>query len=79
MTKPRKHDQDALDACICLLVGLHFAEGRKCLMVGDQLTGYILVPHNSDLLGELEKRCDWTNRVATEWVRLFYTGQFQTE
>lgn len=77
VTKPRKHDQDALDACICLLVGLHFVEGRRCLIVGNQLTGYILVPHNSDLQCELEKRCDRTNRVATEWVRVFQPDRFE--
>jgi predicted RNase H-like nuclease len=32
---PRKSDQDCLDACLCLLVALHMAEGGDCLMAGD--------------------------------------------
>ena len=32
---PRKHDQDALDACLCLVVALHAAFSRECLVVGD--------------------------------------------
>lgn len=42
--KPHKCDQDCINACICMVVALHLAEGRKCLMVGDLQTGYIIVP-----------------------------------
>lgn len=69
--RPGKRDQDKLDACLCLLVALHLAEGRDCLMVGNRQTGYIVVPHCSDLLGEAKSRCDATARQASEWVRTF--------
>ena len=69
--RPRKSDQDKLDACLCLLVALHLAEGRDCLMVGNQQTGYIVVPHCSGLQGEVETRCGVTAREASEWVRTF--------
>ncbi|BCT93309.1 hypothetical protein LYSHEL_23330 [Lysobacter helvus] len=69
--RPHKTDQDKLDACLCLLVALHMAEGRECLMVGDQKTGYIVVPHCPDLQIEVETRCTVTDRMASEWVRTF--------
>lgn len=69
--RPRKSDQDKLDACLCLLVALHLAEGSDCLMVGDRQTGYIVVPHSADLQGEVEARCSETARQASEWIRTF--------
>lgn len=66
---PRKRDQDGLDSCICLLVALHLAEGKKCLMVGDLQSGYIVVPHDSQLCTELGDRCRKTGRNPKEWVR----------
>jgi len=71
-TPPRKSDQDGLDACICLLVALYLAELRECLMVGDQDTGYIVVPHGEDLCEELKTRCEKTRRAPSEWVRSFH-------
>jgi predicted RNase H-like nuclease len=68
---PRKSDQDLLDACMCLLVALYLADGRPCLMVGDQRTGYIVVPDAVALRSELEARCDETGRIPGEWVRVF--------
>jgi predicted RNase H-like nuclease len=68
---PRKSDQDALDACLCLLVAIHFAEGKDCLMVGDLLTGYILVPYGAALRAELDARCNSTCKTPSEWVRVF--------
>jgi predicted RNase H-like nuclease len=68
---PRKSDQDSLDACLCLLVALFLAEQRDCLMVGDQRTGYIIVPHGVGLVAELEARCLQTDRAPSEWVRPF--------
>lgn len=69
--RPRKADQDKLDACLCLLVALHLAERRDCLMVGSHQSGYIVVPHGADLQSEAETRCGVTSRDASEWVRKF--------
>jgi predicted RNase H-like nuclease len=68
---PRKSDQDGLDACLCLLVALHLVERKDCLMVGDLMTGYIIVPFGAGLLAELQARCTQTARVPSEWVRVF--------
>lgn len=69
--KPRKRDQDGLDACLCLLVALHLAEQRDCLMVGNTSSGYIVVPHGQTLNAELEARCAGTDRRPADWVRTF--------
>jgi predicted RNase H-like nuclease len=68
---PRKCDQDALDACVCLLVALYLAEREDCLMVGDQQTGYVIVPYSDGLRAELENRCRQTDRPPSQWVRVF--------
>jgi predicted RNase H-like nuclease len=68
---PRKLDQDGLDACICLLVALHLAEGKDCLMVGDVETGYIVVPDSAGLRAELDARCCKTGRSPARWLRVF--------
>jgi predicted RNase H-like nuclease len=70
-THPRKHDQDKLDACLCLLVALCLVEHKDCLMVGNLDTGYIVVPHGAELAAELEARCAETGRVPADWVRVF--------
>jgi predicted RNase H-like nuclease len=57
LVKPRKLDQDGLDACICLLVAIGWARGNECLVVGDDVSGYITVSANSELREELEVRC----------------------
>lgn len=69
--RPRKTDQDCVDACLCLLVALDLAEQNDCLIVGDQATGYIVVPHAAALLSELEARCTRTRRTPSDWVRVF--------
>jgi predicted RNase H-like nuclease len=74
---PRKRDQDGLDACICLLVALHLAESKDCLMVGNSDTGYIVVPHGNGLRWELEERCKKTNRDPSLWVRTFALNAVQ--
>jgi predicted RNase H-like nuclease len=71
-TSPRKKDQNGLDACLCLLVALYLAERKDCLMVGDLQTGYIVVPHGTELRAELDARCNNTRRTASEWVRVFH-------
>jgi predicted RNase H-like nuclease len=68
---PRKSDQDKLDACLCLVVALHMTELGECLMVGDQDTGYIVVPNGTDLFDELLVRCEKTGRTPEQWVRIF--------
>ena len=70
-TSPRKCDQDGLDACLCLLVALHLAERKGCLMVGDRQTGYIVVPYGAELHEELDARCNRIGWVPSEWVRKF--------
>ncbi len=70
--QPRKETQDSLDACLCLLVALHLAEGKECLMVGNHESGYIVVPHSDQLRAELEFRCNQTARIPGEWVRRFH-------
>lgn len=64
-----KEDQDCLDACVCLLVALHLAEGKKCLMVGNLESGYIVVPYSAELQCELNARCVKAGLLAADWVR----------
>ncbi|SFB88272.1 Predicted nuclease (RNAse H fold) [Marinospirillum celere] len=70
--KPRKNDQDCLDACICLLVAFNLIEARRCLMIGDMDSGYIVAPYGKSLSKELEARAIKTKRVPAEWVKPFY-------
>lgn len=74
---PRKSDQDRVDACLCLLTAVHLAEGRECLMIGDQETGYIVVPFGENLYDELKVRCETTGRAPGEWVRSFHLAEAQ--
>jgi predicted RNase H-like nuclease len=68
---PTKADQDRLDACLCLLVALHLASQKECLMVGDIRTGYIVVPYGAELHAELVSRCVVTGRAPADWVLPF--------
>jgi len=70
--KPRKQQQDKLDACICLLVALHFSAGERSLFVGNTSDGYMLVPYGSGLHEDLIARCCVTNRDPAEWVRVVH-------
>ena len=72
--RPRKSDQDGLDACICLLAALDLADGKPGLMVGDIQSGYIVVPDNENLRCELSERCNRTQRAPVDWVRTFRIG-----
>jgi predicted RNase H-like nuclease len=67
---PRKVDQDRLDSYRCLLAALHFARRNECLMVGDQQSGYIVVPDDFQVRSELEHRCRRLLRSPSEWVRV---------
>ncbi|MFN2315799.1 MAG: DUF429 domain-containing protein [Gemmatimonadales bacterium] len=71
LSKPGKAAQDKLDALVCLLVALHLAEGSECLMIGDVLSGYMVVPDSDPLRQELTERCLRTKRVPEEWVHRF--------
>ena len=71
IARPQKADQDGLDACVCLLVALSLVGRDECLMVGDQSSGYIVVPHSALLAAELEQRCKTTGRMPSDWVRPF--------
>ena len=67
-TAPRKHDQDRLDACICLLVALRLAEEETCLVVGNVESGYIVAPYATELYDELGARCDKTGRTRAQFL-----------
>ncbi len=56
---------------LCLLVALHLAEGKECLIVGDLQTGYIIVPPDAGLCGELDVCCNKTCRTPSKWVQVF--------
>lgn len=71
LERPRKVDQDQLDACLCLLVAVQLAAGEDGLMVGNQTTGYIVVPHSTSLAEELATRCEATSRIVCDWVKPF--------
>lgn len=67
--QPRKADQDCLDACICLLIAIALAKGRKCLATGTQESGYIVASDSSALRDELRSRCTRTERNFETWTR----------
>ncbi len=69
--RPSKCDQDCLDACICLLVGVDLCSRRECLMVGEMPTGYMVVPASDILLAELTARCVKTQRTPAKWLQVF--------
>ncbi len=71
---PKKHDQDRLDACLCLLAAIHLSEGRDCLMAGEIPSGYIVVPHSPTLVKELAARCKIIGRDPDSFVRSFRFG-----
>lgn len=68
MNMPRKADQDRLDACLCLLVAMDLAEGKNCLVVGEQTTGYIVTSASELIIRELTQRCIQTERDPARWI-----------
>ena len=74
---PSKSDQDRLDACICLLVALHLAECRECLMVGNLEDGYMVVPYGEELHQELVARWSSLKKARLDFVRRFQLLQTQ--
>lgn len=69
--KPRKTDQDCLDACLCLLVAMDMAEGETCLLIGEQKTGYIVTTASELVVNEFAERCIETERNPTGWIHRF--------
>jgi predicted RNase H-like nuclease len=55
--RPRKVDQDQLDAAICLAIALAWRKGprRDTLLIGDELTGYIATIVSAQTLDVLVK------------------------
>lgn len=78
-TSPRKHHQDQLDACICLLVAIQISESHPCMVVGDPNTGSIVSPYGYELYEELADRCKRIGLVPQEWIREFSLEQMNTE
>jgi predicted RNase H-like nuclease len=68
---PRKGDQDCLDACVCLLVAIHMAQGKNCLMIGDLENGYIVVPDSDVLQAEFAEFRARPGKSETAPVRTF--------
>lgn len=55
LTRPKKADQDALDAVICTLIALLVDRSPgSCLMIGDVDSGYIVTPAGETLRAHLE-------------------------
>jgi predicted RNase H-like nuclease len=56
LPKPKKADQDRLDAVICLLVALRWRLGprRSSVMLGDLSTGYMVLPASEEVRIKLE-------------------------
>lgn len=69
--RPIKRDQDALDACLCLIVAIHYCRSQTCLFVGQLHSGYMVVPYCPILESELVNRCRKTWRNPPDWVRQF--------
>jgi predicted RNase H-like nuclease len=68
---PQKPLQDCLDACLCLLVGIHLVEKNNCLFVGNMETGYMVVPYGETLHKELDVRCRETESDPAKWIWKF--------
>jgi len=61
LPRPRKPDQDMLDAALCLSVALHLAQGLPGLMIGTPETGFLVVPATEPLEGRVVER-SWQRR-----------------
>lgn len=72
LESPRKSDQDRLDACLCLLVAIEMATGENCMVIGEQMSGYILTSSSEVIKTELTQRCVKTELDPTKWIHSFY-------
>ena len=68
MQKPKKPDQDRVDACICLIVALRLVESQDCVMIGNMDSGYMVVPATAAFVTELDVRCRETGREPGSWI-----------
>jgi predicted RNase H-like nuclease len=75
MVRPHKHDQDQLDAALCLEVALRWADDRPCLVIGDRESGFLVVPHDERLQSLLEVRCRKLELEPSGWVRSWRRGE----
>lgn len=73
--RPRKHDQDFLDACICLLVAIQISESHPCISVGQPASGSIVSPYGYGLYAELAERCVKLGLDPQEWIREYSLEQ----
>lgn len=55
--KPKKFEQDCLDACICLLIAILAAKKENLLIVGNMNCGYMVTPFSQALQVLLNNRC----------------------
>ncbi|ABE37251.1 conserved hypothetical protein [Rhodopseudomonas palustris BisB5] len=64
--KPKKSDQDKLDASICLLIALHWMvqPRESSVMIGDLTSGYIVAP----VVDEIRRRL--TDKARSEYVAI---------
>ncbi len=58
LSKPRKADQDRLDAALCALIGLIWRGGptENSAMIGDTKTGYMITPVSPETLPQLKDK-----------------------
>ncbi len=66
--QPTKHQQDRLDALLCLLVGLRWVAGRPTIQIGNLEDGLVVVPDGPTLRAELATRLATLGWHQSEWV-----------
>ena len=66
-TSPSKGDQDKVDSYFCLLTAYAVAVGQA-MAVGGVESGYMIVPHNEQVLHALRDRCEATGRDPSTFV-----------
>ncbi|TGG91782.1 DUF429 domain-containing protein [Natronospirillum operosum] len=67
--KPRKADQDDLDACLCLIIGCLYLAG-EALMIGRPESGFIVTPYNDLLVQELMQRLNVIGLQESDWLHV---------
>lgn len=67
-SKPKKFEQDCLDACICLLIAILAAKKENLLIVGNMNGGYMVTPFSQSLDGLLSNRCTRLGLTPAKFV-----------